>query len=543
MSKLLGYIKLSYLAGITALCNLIGFDKAPQFMLSHFRDVVMWNGVLSIKVAQWLSNRDDLIPSTIANQLKTFEESCAFHSLIHTNQIMKQSFGKEISELFDDFDAIPIASGSIGQVHRAVYCGNNVAVKIKHPDVDAQVKTYFEILRDFSRWLPINIDSFESVITSQIDFDAEANNIRKFGELYADEKLLIVPRVYINSKDVIIMSYEDGEYFTDYCTHTTYEEQREIALILSCLDMKMTLIDNLIHGDLHRGNWRVSNGRIVLYDYGLVYSTKDIHSSRGVWNSLITRNMYSLIDSILLQYSTLDQFSANSGRIIDKCNNILLNDNMTDLLKTSQNILGIVREENITFDSCLVNIIINTCILEGYQRKYGIGDFDAADNIAKYTDVLKIFAEFTERTRSFPEVHRYVIECIDFMNVKVSIEQMISDLVSAIMMSGKIEHTKADIFKNLSALIFTLKYRNIYTTNDIIITIKELITIFVHPQAGPKNAAFIGSKLNNSDLFICRIAFLKKVDEDPLYCVKEVKEFINRSNRYIKYRGFNSNLN
>jgi ubiquinone biosynthesis protein len=57
-----------------------------------------------------------------------------------------EAYGKDINKIFQDFDPVPIASGSVSQVYKAKYHGRKVAVKVRHPDVDKYIERDVELL-------------------------------------------------------------------------------------------------------------------------------------------------------------------------------------------------------------------------------------------------------------------------------------------------------------------------------------------------------------------------------------------------------------
>ena len=68
------------------------------------------------------------------------------HTIEETNELFKQSFNKELSEVFDKFEEIPIASGSIGQVYKASIKGEDFVVKVRHPGVKEMIDKDLSIL-------------------------------------------------------------------------------------------------------------------------------------------------------------------------------------------------------------------------------------------------------------------------------------------------------------------------------------------------------------------------------------------------------------
>jgi ubiquinone biosynthesis protein len=91
-------------------------------------------------------------------------------------------YGKKISQIFDEFDPVPIASGSISQVYRAKYKGQKVVVKVRHPGVENNIEKDINILFFISKLLekfspsfsiPITSDSMKKTLLDQINFNNE----------------------------------------------------------------------------------------------------------------------------------------------------------------------------------------------------------------------------------------------------------------------------------------------------------------------------------------------------------------------------------
>ncbi len=104
-------------------------------------------GTTFIKMGQLLANRPDLVPEDIIAELKNLQENVKSFSFDEAKRILVRN------GIFDKFEYIekdPIATASIGQVHIGYIDGKKVAVKIRRPNVDNEVKTDIEILKKIS---------------------------------------------------------------------------------------------------------------------------------------------------------------------------------------------------------------------------------------------------------------------------------------------------------------------------------------------------------------------------------------------------------
>jgi len=124
--------------------------------------------------------------------------------------MVKESFGLEIEEIFSEFDEVPIASGTVAQVHRAklrpefaktsdLYDKDGskaeyVAVKVRHPHVLEETFLDVDIIWSFVRLtnvltVPFGKDEFLAQLQRQIDFKFEAHNLRQFADNFKSEVL------------------------------------------------------------------------------------------------------------------------------------------------------------------------------------------------------------------------------------------------------------------------------------------------------------------------------------------------------------------
>lgn len=112
-------------------------------------------GAAFIKWGQWAATRPDLFPQDLCAQLSKLHTKAPAHNFRQTKRTVEGAFGRKLSEIFEDFEEEPVASGSIAQVHRAVlrfrYPGQKskpmvVAVKVRHPGVSEVIRRDFAII-------------------------------------------------------------------------------------------------------------------------------------------------------------------------------------------------------------------------------------------------------------------------------------------------------------------------------------------------------------------------------------------------------------
>merc|ERR1711871_779168 len=165
------------------------------------------------KFGQLISMRPDMFPSDVVEAFSNLRDDIPQHDFEHTKKMIKESFGHDIDEIFLEFDMTPVASGTVAQVHRArlrpEYASQalmvdkhgkavqDVAVKVRHPhvldetwlDVDLiyGAVQHFSLFSEFT--MPFKQDEFLHQLQTQVDFEIEAHNLRKFAQNFKEEVL------------------------------------------------------------------------------------------------------------------------------------------------------------------------------------------------------------------------------------------------------------------------------------------------------------------------------------------------------------------
>ncbi|XP_031127248.1 uncharacterized aarF domain-containing protein kinase 2-like [Ipomoea triloba] len=235
-------------------------------------------GPAFIKWGQWAATRPDLFPSDLCTELSKLHTKAPEHSFAYSKKVIEKAFGRKISEIFDDFEETPVASGSIAQVHRATlkyqYHGReikpiDVAVKVRHPGVGESIKRDFEIINLVAKtskfmpalkWLRLDesVQQFAVFMLSQVDLAREASHLSRFIYNFRRWKDVSFPKpVYpLVHPAVLVETFEQGECVSHYVDDLEGNERLKSALahIGTNALLKMLLVDNFMHADMHPGN-------------------------------------------------------------------------------------------------------------------------------------------------------------------------------------------------------------------------------------------------------------------------------------------------
>ena len=244
-------------------------------------------GPTFIKIGQSMGTRADLLPlpfvkelGMLVDQVPPFQNDVAF-------AIIEKELGKKINEVYAEFELEPVAAASLGQVYRArLHSGEEVAVKVQRPNLDATIKGDIVILNKVANFaerypqLSANADwpgmlrEFDVTVHEEMDYAAEGRNADRFRESFKNWSNIHVPTIYwnVSTKKVLTMEFIHGTKVTDL------EEQKKrdidpakVNRLLIKTYLKQLLEDGFFHADPHPGNLLVMpDGRLAFFDFGMV---------------------------------------------------------------------------------------------------------------------------------------------------------------------------------------------------------------------------------------------------------------------------------
>lgn len=250
-------------------------------------------GAVCIKFSQWvlpiIDNYylvDDKKPEWF-NHLEQIYDKCLTHRDEYTKKIYNSDYqeydGIEFDEKYEIVEII--ASGSIGQVYkiRDLVTKEIYAMKVVHPEVRTQINHFKTILKLLSflpsykrllrKYLPIDLNGFIDEFHIQTNMIQEANNMQRFYYYYKDCKKYIIPLAISFSKNILIMEYNEGTKLDDLDV-TDFTKRKIVSYLL--LHGRNNERINLVHGDVHKGNWSVRevDGQysILVYDFGITFN-------------------------------------------------------------------------------------------------------------------------------------------------------------------------------------------------------------------------------------------------------------------------------
>jgi len=195
------------------------------------RECLLKLGPTFIKFGQLLSTRIDILPKEYTEELSLLQDSVPGFSGAVAMEVIRQELGRPVDELFEWFDPNPLAAASLGQVHRARFQGEELAIKIQRQglrelfDLDLKNLKVLAVLLDkfdpksdgaARDWKSIYEESAK-LLYKEIDYENEGRNAERFAKDFKDIPWVKVPKIYwdFTSKRVLAMEYCPGIKVSD----------------------------------------------------------------------------------------------------------------------------------------------------------------------------------------------------------------------------------------------------------------------------------------------------------------------------------------
>jgi len=239
----------------------------------------------AMKVGQALSVLEAAIPEEFGEPyreaLTKLQKDAPPLPAAKVHRVLDAQLGTKWRERFTSFDDTPVASASIGQVHKGVWAdGREVAVKIQYPGADealrADLKTMQRLVGVFKQLAPGAdiqgvVDELIERTEMELDYRLEAENQRAFAKAYHDHPHFAVPRIVASAPKVVIQEWMQGTPMAEIIRHGTTEQRDLMGTRLLELTFDAPRRLQMLHGDAHPGNFMLlPDGRMGVIDFGAV---------------------------------------------------------------------------------------------------------------------------------------------------------------------------------------------------------------------------------------------------------------------------------
>ncbi|GAB6142117.1 ubiquinone biosynthesis regulatory protein kinase UbiB [Methylosoma difficile] len=263
--------------------------KKPDSRAVRIRQALEDLGPVYVKFGQALSTRRDLLPEDISDELVKLQDRVPPFSSDTARRIIEKELGISIDEAFAQFDAEPMASASVAQVHGAVlHTGEQVVVKVLRPDIEDRIHSdmglIYELARlaerfwaDARRLRPMEVVAeFERTTLDELDLVREAANAAKIRRNFEGSELIYIPEIHwpLTKQKVMVMErihgIPVGEIDQLRAAGADFKllAERGVEIFFT-----QVFRDNFFHADMHPGNIFVDPpARYVAIDFGIVGS-------------------------------------------------------------------------------------------------------------------------------------------------------------------------------------------------------------------------------------------------------------------------------
>lgn len=379
-------------------------------------------GAAFIKWGQWAATRADMFPPALCDALSKLHEDAPSHSWEFTQAQVEASLdipSNSLDQVFESFDKLPLASGSIAQVHKArLFNGMDVAVKVRHPQVAQLVEMDFRLMEMIATvadalflrvWKGPSVKSsimqFHHTMAAQAHLNLEAHHLEVLNHNFRNWKQVQFPRPIFASSALIVETFEPGKIVSKYLdsfdatskymgssasegnTLIPLDEAKFIVTTGVSVYLKMLLLDNVMHADLHPGNillhgFRQSpnelpgNLQMTLVDAGMIAQLTDEESSTfiGLLTSIGDGNGAAAAE-FTLQFSKGNNISSEerecfknemSSLFAERCRGYGTNVDVGNVLR---GVLGLIRDHRIRIDANYATLVVNVLCIESLSRR------------------------------------------------------------------------------------------------------------------------------------------------------------------------------
>jgi len=250
-------------------------------------------GPVFIKFGQMLSTRRDLLSDDLALELKKLQDQVPPFEGAYSQRLIERALGAPVAEVFAEFNAAPMASASVAQVHEALlYNGEEVVVKVIRPGIEKTIRKDIAVLYTIARlvqalWVegrrlkPVEVVAdYENTIFDELDLRKEAANGSQIRRNFDNSPILYVPEIYwdLTRQNVLVMERIHGIPVADIeqlkAQNTDMKKLAEQGVEIF---FTQVFRDSFFHADMHPGNIFVSREnpsapQYIAVDFGIVGS-------------------------------------------------------------------------------------------------------------------------------------------------------------------------------------------------------------------------------------------------------------------------------
>jgi predicted unusual protein kinase regulating ubiquinone biosynthesis (AarF/ABC1/UbiB family) len=305
------------------------FKRENRYLANCILYHIKQGGNVFWKLSQWICSRMefqyDLQNNYLIQELGKFYENCPAHDFSISREIIERFYGDTLENVFESIDETPIASGSIGQVYEAVLKnGEKVAIKIRHPHIRENILQLCRYIGYIPKSILLfDLKGLDEYLLHQTDFKKEYTNLKKLGGKFKNASYVHFPTPIAADDDIIVMEYIDGENIDEFYGKGEKEDHWEVMVKFWLFIRESILLRNFCHADLHKGNWKIRDGKLIIYDLGIIIDNrKYFEDYKKIWEGFESRQPRILapffVKNILNKEKSSDEIEAEFIEFMDE---------------------------------------------------------------------------------------------------------------------------------------------------------------------------------------------------------------------------------
>ncbi|ARV06305.1 hypothetical protein BTO04_06130 [Polaribacter sp. SA4-10] len=363
-------------------------------------------GPTYIKLGQIFSNREDLLPPDLIKELKKLQDKVPETNHFNINEAIEKELNITVSEHFEYINPLPLAAGSLAQVHKAkLLTGEEVVLKIQRPNIvkiiEADILVMTQVAKSLEKhsiqakaYQPLQIvSSFEKSIREELRFLREINNMKRFAKNFQGNTVIYVPKVYLSlcTDKLICMEFIDGIKVSENgILNSSNIDPVIIAKVGVDLYLKQVLDFGFFHADPHPGNIFIlpKTKQICFIDFGMMGTImpKDKDYLGDFLLYFMQKNVKKIISvlekiAVKIEISDYKKLEYDIYELIEGVSNTSIqNIKLGDVLS---NFKSVLYENKIVVPHYLYMLIRALIIIEGVGLKLD-PEFNITDNLQPY---------------------------------------------------------------------------------------------------------------------------------------------------------------
>jgi ubiquinone biosynthesis protein len=383
----------------------LGTDAPLQDRPRRLRLVCEDLGPTFVKLGQLLSTRPDLLPESYTNELAALRNDVRPFPFAQVETILREEYGRPLSELFLSIDETPVASASISQVHRAVVLdGRIIALKVRRPEIAKVIRADLDIIKNLAQlverrlpnlavYRPLSLArEFERTIKRELDFSTERRTMQRCRTQFAGDPTAHIPLVVeeLSSPSVIAMEFIEGVSVDDLPgIGRLNAAPAEVAVTGARILLRQIFEFGFFHADPHPGNLRVLEGGVIApLDYGM-FGQLDGKTRERIAD-LLSGLLAQDSDRVIRSLSALDirgekldtrAFRRDVGELVASYSDLTLDS--IDLSLLLRELVAVIRTHHLQIPPDLILLIRSLVAIEGVGRTLD-PHFDIAKELAPF---------------------------------------------------------------------------------------------------------------------------------------------------------------